>query len=219
MHDVGAVAGGGARALTPDSTRNRVINPILLDIPESFETPRLLIRVPRPGDGPELNAAVLETFDDLHPWMPWARERPSVEQSEEYSRRSYAQFITREDITLRLIHKESGLILGCSGVHPRDWNVPRFEIGYWCRKRFQGQGYTTEAVRGILRFGFENLGAKRIEVHCDSLNLRSLRVAERAGLRREAEFPNGLTSPNGELRTKVVFGMTDEHWNAFNARR
>jgi RimJ/RimL family protein N-acetyltransferase len=170
-----------------------MLNPILLDLPESIETERLIIRVPRPGDGPALNEAVLETFDDLRPWMPWATERPSVERSEENSRRAYAQFITRDDITLRLIHRQTGLILGSSGLHPRDWSLPRFEIGYWCRRRFRGQGYITEAVRAIVRFGFETLQARRIQCCCDSLNTRSLRVAERAGLRREAELANFLS--------------------------
>lgn len=114
-------------------------NPILLDIPEALETERLLIRVPRPGDGPAMNAAVLETFENLQPWMPWAQERPSVEQSEENSRKAYSKFLVRRDITLRLIHKESGLFLGSSGLHPRDWAVPKFEVGYWCRKRFERQ--------------------------------------------------------------------------------
>jgi len=63
-------------------------NPILLDIPESFETERLLIRVPRPGDGLAFNAAILESFDDLQPWMPWAKERPSIEKTEENSRKA-----------------------------------------------------------------------------------------------------------------------------------
>jgi len=187
-------------------------NPILLDIPDSFETERLLIRVPRAGDGPALNAAVLETFDQLHLWMPWAKEPPSVEKSEENSRKAHAQFILREDITLRLIHKQSGLFLGSSGLHPRDWALPRFEVGYWCRTRFQKQGYITEAVRGILDFGFQSLHARRIEIHCDSLNVSSCRVAERVGMRKEAEFANMLAWP--EPRTAVVYGMTDGDWKA-----
>jgi hypothetical protein len=36
--------------------------PILMDFPESFETERLLIRSPLPGDGPELHAAVRMHF-------------------------------------------------------------------------------------------------------------------------------------------------------------
>jgi RimJ/RimL family protein N-acetyltransferase len=187
-------------------------NPILLDIPESFETERLLIRVPRPGDGAALNAAILESFEDLQLWMPWAKERPSIEKSEENSRKAYSLFLTRQDITLRLIHKQSGLFVGSSGLHPRDWTVPKFEVGYWCRKRFERQGYITEAVAGILRFGFETLGAKRIEVRCDSINQRSIRVAERVGMKLEGELRHHHVGIDGTLRNRLVFALTDRDW-------
>jgi hypothetical protein len=44
--------------------------PILRDFPESFETERLGIRSPMPGDGEEVYAAVSESLDELKPWMP-----------------------------------------------------------------------------------------------------------------------------------------------------
>jgi hypothetical protein len=62
--------------------------PILLDVPESFETERLLIRSPLPGDGPELHAAVTESLERLVPWMPWPKEHKTVEDSEESARRA-----------------------------------------------------------------------------------------------------------------------------------
>ncbi len=195
-----------------------MLNPVLREIPEEFETERLLIRVPRAGDGVGLNEAIQESFEELRLWMPWAKERPSVEESEERSRLAYAKFLAREDITLRLIHKETGLFLGSSGLHPRGWEVPKFEVGYWCRTRFQGQGYITEAVRGILGFGFGTVGAKRIEMQCDLLNGRSIRVAERVGLRREGEMRNDSVGMDGTLRTMVVFGMTDGEWREHEAK-
>jgi RimJ/RimL family protein N-acetyltransferase len=187
---------------TPDS----------LIIPESFETERLIIRVPRAGDGPAVNEAILETFEDLQPWMPWAKERPSVAQSEENSRKAYSLFLAREDITLRLIHRDTGLFLGSSGLHPRDWNIPSFEVGYWCRKRFQRQGYITEAINGILNFGFEILGAKRIVSHCDSQNERSIRVAKRVGFHLEGELPQDCFRTEGTLRHSLIFALTDRDW-------
>ena len=193
------------------------MNPILKDIPEQFETERLIIRVPRPGDGPALNAAVLETFDSLHPWMPWAKVPPSVEKSEENSRKAYSLFLSRQDITLRLIHKESGLFLGSSGLHPRDWNVPSFETGYWCRTRFERQGYITEAVKGILRFGFDVVGARRIEIRCDTQNHRSIRVAERIGIKREGEMRSDGIGMDGTLRNTLLFAMTDADWRQSHA--
>lgn len=41
--------------------------PILRDFPESFETERLLIRSPLPGDGPEKHTDIGESLDELTP--------------------------------------------------------------------------------------------------------------------------------------------------------
>jgi RimJ/RimL family protein N-acetyltransferase len=191
-----------------------MVNPILRDIPEAFETDRLLIRAPRAGDGPALNAAILETWDDLHAWMPWAKEFPSIEESEENSRQAYCRFLSRESLRLCLVHRESGLMLGSSGFPRLDWTVPRFEAGYWCRKRFQGQGYITEALAGVLQFGFQILGAKRIEVRCDSTNLPSVRVAQRLEMTREAELRQYSVGVDGTLRNDLVFALTDSQWQA-----
>ena len=145
-----------------------------------------------------------------------ARARRAIERSEENSRRAYSQFLIREDITLRLIHKQTGLFLGSSGLHPRNWDVPKFEVGYWCRTRFERQGYITEAVNGILKFGFETVGARRIQIHCDSTNHRSIRVAERVGMKREGEMRNYELGADGTLSDELIFALTDEDWRQRN---
>lgn len=83
-------------------------NPILLDIPDCFESERLLIRAPKPGDGAALNEAVVESIEQLRPWMPWAQEVPTPEDSETVIRRAHLSFIERSDLMLLLILKETG---------------------------------------------------------------------------------------------------------------
>lgn len=39
------------------------MNPILLDIPEQFETERLLLRVPQIGDGAMVNEAIRDSYE------------------------------------------------------------------------------------------------------------------------------------------------------------
>ena len=180
-------------------------NPILLDFPDSFETERLTIRSPMPGDGAELQVAVAETIDDLRPWMPWADHIPTVEEEEGVVRRGRARFLTREDLRLLLFLKGTHTLVGGSGLHHMNWSVPSFEIGYWVRRRFAGRGYITEAVRGITRFAFETLGARRVEIRCDARNERSRRVAERAGYELEATLRNYAVAPDGELHDTLVY--------------
>ena len=183
-------------------------DPKLLDFPDSFETERLLIRAPRAGDGPELNAAILESLDELRPWMEWAKEAPSVEQSESLARESAAKFMLREDLALRGFLKGGGPFVLASGLHRIDWTVPKFEIGYWCRSRFAGQGYMTEAVRGIARFAFERLGAKRVEIRCDETNRRSWAIPQRLGFELEAVFRHDARTTSGGLRNTRIYALT-----------
>lgn len=187
-----------------------MLPPILRDFPDSFETERLLIRSPRAGDGAALNAAIIESLDCLKPWMPFAQQTPTLEESEENCRQAYAKFLARTDLPLMLTLKDSGDFVGRCGIHPRNWEVPRFEIGYWCRTCFQGRGYITEAVLGMTRFAFEELGAQKIEIRCDVRNERSRRVAERAGYRLEGELRNDDLGMDGSLRDTLIFGLISE---------
>lgn len=176
-----------------------------IDIPEIIETERLILRLPSPSDGPEVNAAIQETFEELHCWMDWAQNLPAIEETEENSRNSYKRFIDRTDFTFHAYLKSSNRFVLSSGLHPKDWSVPKFEIGYWCRSSMQGQGYVTEAVRALTVVGFENLKANRIELRCDSRNLRSCRVAELAGYNLEATLRNDQRTPEGKLRDTLVY--------------
>lgn len=184
-------------------------NPILLDFPYSFETERLTIRGPLPGDAPELRAAVLESQDALKPWMPWAVEVPTEEEYEVRVREGRLKFLAREDLWMMLLLKGTGTIIGGSGLHRIEWEVPKFEIGYWVRTRYAGQGFITEAVQAITEFAFGSLGARRVEIRCDVNNVRSAAVARRAGYVLEGTFHNDAREHvNGDLRDTYIFART-----------
>jgi RimJ/RimL family protein N-acetyltransferase len=158
-----------------------------------------------PGDGPELHAAVKESMDELLPWMPWSKEHGTVEDSEASARLARVRFLERTELRMHFYLKGTETLVGSSGLHSIDWEVPKFEIGYWCRTRFSGQGYTTEAVRGIAAFAFEALGAKRVEIRCDPMNRPSARVAERAGFHLEGELRNEALGTDNTLRNTLVY--------------
>lgn len=183
------------------------VNPVMLEFPSSFDTSRLTIRGPLPGDGRGLNEAVAETIDELRPWMPWAQSVPTVEESEENIRHAHVDFLARRDLRLNLYLKGTDIFVGGSGLHRIDWEVRKFEIGYWCRKRFMGHGYITEAVLGITRFAFEVLGARRVEIRCDARNIRSRKVAERAGYTLEGTLRHDALDNEGRPRDTLLFSM------------
>lgn len=130
-----------------------VVDPIMYSIPESFESKRLLIRAPIWNDGMKVNEAVKESKEELRPWMPWAKNIPTVEESEVSIRRSRLQFLERSDLRLLLFLKGTDELVGSSGLHRIDWQARKFEIGYWVRTSYAKQGYITEGVEAISSFG------------------------------------------------------------------
>jgi RimJ/RimL family protein N-acetyltransferase len=181
------------------------MNPLLIDIPEEFSSERLTIRGWRPGDGADLNTAILESLGELKPWMPWAQTAPTVQESEEFCRRSHIRFLAREDLAFGLFLKETSTLIGASGLHRMDWNVPKFEIGYWLRSSLTSQGYMTEAAAAITSFAFQTLHAQRVEIRTDDRNERSWRIPERLGFRLEGILHNDGRDAAGTLRHTRIY--------------
>jgi RimJ/RimL family protein N-acetyltransferase len=185
------------------------MEPILQEFPYQFETRRLTIRGPLPGDGVRVRTAVLESQAELKQWLPWAVEIPTEEEYEVKVRQAQLRFLGREDLWMMLLLKDTDIIIGGSGLHRIDWSVPRFEIGYWVRTAYSGQGYITEAVAGITEFAFRELGANRVEIHCDALNTRSAAVPQRLGFAHEATLINESRHHlTNALRNTLIFAKT-----------
>ncbi len=175
---------------------------------EPLVTSRLLIRAPLVSDAEALNLAVLETFDQLHRWMPWAVTPPTLEESQEVCERMSFQVFDDKDLALFCFERATGEFVMSSGLHPLDLTVPSFMIGYWCRASRQRQGFATEAVQAITAYGLEIRGARRIEIRCDTENHASRAVAERCGYRLEGERKHDSRNPGGALRSTLVFAVT-----------
>ena len=185
------------------------VEPLLIELPAELLTPRLRLVPPAAGDGLMLNRAIAESFPELNRWMDWASTMPTIIDSERFVRDSAARFLRREDLPLFLRKRETGEFVGASGLQRIDWQVPRFEIGYWCRTSMVGKGYVGEAVAAITRFAFEKLGAARVELRTDSHNTRSFRVAERLGFRLEGIMRRDARTPQGALRDTRLYSMVD----------
>ena len=181
------------------------MNPVLVEFPSSLKSERLVIRSPKLCDDEELHLAISETFDDLNLWMPWAKELPDARKIKKFVKDKRSAFLERKDLVFLLFLKGCKTLVGSSGLHPKDWKVPKFEIGYWCRKQFQNQGYITESTIAITEFGFNQLNARRIEICCDSRNVRSQRIPRKLGFCLEAKLKNDIRSNSGELRDRLVF--------------
>ncbi|SEN05124.1 GNAT family N-acetyltransferase [Lihuaxuella thermophila] len=195
------------------------VPPILINFPHSFETERLLIRLPLPGDGEQVYEAIMESLESLQPWMPWAQHPPTREETEASVRQAHCKFLERTDLRFHLFEKEKKVFIGSSGLHRIDWRIPKFEIGYWCRKSYTGRGYITESVRGLTVFAFEILKANRVEIRCDQRNVRSRKVAERLGYRLEGTLRNSCLAVDNRLENTCVYSMIPEEFRSLSLQQ
>lgn len=188
-----------------DSTRRHTMNPILLDFPAEFTTDRLLIRMPMPGDGKAVYESINASLNELKPWMHFANIDQTEDDVEANIRGAHTKFLNREDLRLLVFLKETGELVASSGLHRINWDVPKFEIGYWADSRHTGKGYVTEAVQGITEFAVDELKARRIEIRCDVRNKKSAAIPERLGFTLEGILRNDSLATDSSLRDTCVY--------------
>ena len=59
------------------------------------------------------------------------------------------------------------------------------ELGYWIGEPYWGKGIASEAVRLIVKYGFEEVGIERIFAAAFEYNIGSMRVLEKNGFVKE----------------------------------
>ena len=84
-------------------------------------------------------------------------------------------------VAIAIASSDGATLLGSTGFNFALEHA-KAELGYWIGKPYWGHGYATEAVREVVRWGFEDLGLFRVYAHCVKGNRASARVLEKAGL-------------------------------------
>jgi RimJ/RimL family protein N-acetyltransferase len=184
------------------------VDHILKEVPDIIETERLILRMPMPGDGKAVNAAIKASHAELKPWLGFAQVLPDVGETEANTREAHAKFITRNALRYLIFCKETNRFIGSTGFHNIDWNIPKFEIGYWIDTRMSGKGYMGEAVGRLTELALNELGGRRVEIRCESDNLRSRKIPEQLGYELEGILRNDDLSRDGTRVTDTcIYGM------------
>ncbi len=134
--------------------------------------------------------------------------------SPEEARRLFDAFIRPGgDTHFRLIAdlRRTGEPVGTIGLYAYSELNRRAELGYDFLREHWGKGLTTEAVREVLRYAFEELKLNRVEATTDSENAASMRVLEKAGFRREGLLRQRHNYKGG-YHDEAYWGILAEDW-------
>ena len=145
-----------------------------------LETPRLALRTWRDDDLPALHRDILGSpevmvfsvgvlsFDETREWM----QRKSRRHQED----GHSHWAVER--------KEDGRLVGICGIVYQQLPEGRFpEVGYRFARDVWGRGLATEAASACLDWAWANKNWGRVTAIIEPANRRSVRVAERIGMR------------------------------------
>ena len=102
--------------------------------------------------------------------------------------------------------------IGMVNYHARNVAHRRLALGWILVPQAWGQGYMAEALRALFPHLFETLRTHRIEAEIEPDNLRSARLAEKLGFRREALLRDRLWTA-GEPRSTSMYALFHSEWD------
>jgi ribosomal-protein-alanine N-acetyltransferase len=158
----------------------KVINTgnIFKDIP-LLETERLILRKLSMRD-------VNDVFEyasvpEIAKHVMWQHHR-SIADSMHFLRAVILQYQNGMPSPWGIVYKENNKVIGTGGFHV--WNAEhrKAEIGYALSPVYWNKGIMTEALKIMIKFGFDSLNLNRIEALCFVQNTTSERVMQKCGM-------------------------------------
>lgn len=174
-----------------------------------LETQRLLLRPWQDSDAPDLYLYAKDPRVGIPAgWPPHS----SVENSREIIRT-----ILSERETYAVLWKETGQAIGSVGLKFGEKTdltdrEDEAEIGYWLGVPFWGRGIMPEAVRELIRHGFEEFKLKKIWCGWYEGNINSWRVQEKCGFHHHHTTEQVYVGALGEYRKGHVSLLTRDGW-------
>ena len=165
---------------------------------------------------PEHLAESLETirasFDELHLWMSWAAEPPTIDSQRVVIEKSMRKFDENSRWEYGLFERDTAMCVGGAGLRRGD--VPdELEIGYWVRTDRTGRGYACEATRVLTTAAFAApLEIARVRISMDAANHASAKVPHKLGFHFEGEMNRDLRTP-AQTGKGILWTVTREQWS------
>ena len=159
-------------------------------VPETFDLARIRLRRPALADADAVFA--WGSDPEVARFAEWPRST-SAEESLGRLRQRAADWESGAEyywiITLAHDDRAIGAIASTVTQHAADF-------GYLLDTRYWGHGYATEAARAIVAWALSLPAVRRVWATCDTENVASARVLERAGLVLEGTLRRAIVRPN-----------------------
>jgi ribosomal-protein-serine acetyltransferase len=174
------------------------------------------LRLFQPDDAEELFHLTDSNRAHLRQWLPWVDSNQSIHDTRRFIQTVVEQFKANEGFQCGIWYQRQ--LAGVIGFHKIDWMNKNVEIGYWLGQSFEKKGLMTRSCRAMVDYAFNEFKLKRVQIRCATGNVKSCRVPERLGFRKEglalqAEYLYG------KFMDLVIYAMTDVEWSKLQQHR
>ena len=178
-----------------------------------IETERLVLRKPEARDIPSIvkyanNPAIAATTLNIP--NPYTED-----DAVNWLSKGYLGFKEQTEFRFGVVEKDTQTFMGGIGLIVNQ-RFNRAELGYWIGEPFWNKGYTTEALKPILKFGFEQLGLNKIEAHYLLTNIASGRIMKKNGMVREGELVEHIQK-GGQYLSLIQYRITRSEYDRLNS--
>lgn len=191
-------------------------------LPLHIESERLEIRPYTLEDIGTLYRIVNQTRDHLIPWLPWCRsgylDMESSTQEIANQIMELRNMMQLHRVIFGLFLKESGELVGGSGIHDIRRDTASCETGYWVAKNHTRKGYAEEACRRTISWALQDqnlrgMGLRRVRIYCSDRNEASTRLITKLGItaevmQRDDYYVEGIGCTN-----RLGWGVLKEEWD------
>lgn len=139
----------------------------------------------------------------------------STKDQLEYKLKRIKEGLSKENVDYQifdLIDKKNNLVIGSCGFHKWIKEHSRSEIGYEIHKKYQNQGYMSEAIKEVINYGFTKMNLNRIEALIDPENESSIKIVENNGFKREGILRGHYKNGN-EFEDSVMYALLKSDYN------
>ena len=167
-------------------------------------TPRLILRALRLADLDDLYEYASDPEIDHH--VPWEHYK-NIEEARENLHEFLEEYEKDGLGAWGIEHRADKKLIGIINTSLPHRINRRVELGYTISCAYWGQGLATEAVKEVIKFGFEKMELVRMEAVVLPDNPASARVLEKAGMQFEGLLHN-YQIWHGQPRDLQMYAIT-----------
>jgi len=163
------------------------------------------------------------SMDDINIFMSWVNDPEIAHTTSFYTsvisliqEKEMIEELAKNGNTFSIVTNENDKLIGNCGFHRTNEINRTAEVGIVIgEKDHLGKGYGTDALRLLLKFGFENRNYNNISLHVYSFNERAIASYEKVGLKKQGIYREALIRGNNKYDILYMDILASEYFENY----